>query len=164
MQRILRECKPFQEQLAELHAGKEERHATVKRLHDEVQREQERIRQFTPGSPEHAKRTRKLFTLEGELAAAEQTAKYEDDRVEVVLYTDFYRRVESATRDYAEQNNISLVLNRPTPAQFAPEATAAKQVFELHTVYEKDIDITDEILERIAFGKVRLQIPKTMSE
>jgi Skp family chaperone for outer membrane proteins len=164
LQRILAESKLFQKRLAETHTANDERHAHLKRLRTEANDAHNVALQYVPGSPEHARRTLLAISLQGELATKEQAAQYECDRAEVVLYAEFYRLVEGTVRDYAARNNISLVLNRRTPARFAPEVTEAKQLFEQRTVFESDLDITDEILARLDEPTVRLQVPKPMSE
>jgi Skp family chaperone for outer membrane proteins len=146
LQRILAECKPFQDRLRRHRDKRVERTAGITKMRDQLKSLEQQRKAFYPSSVSYEELTGKMIEHESQIVAAQRKLDFELEREEARLYADFYRTVEKEVQMFALRHNISLVLNRKTPEIAEQHVPHADELFERKVFYEKGIDITDDIL------------------
>jgi Skp family chaperone for outer membrane proteins len=114
-----------------------------------LSKERDEMMQFSPGSPEYEKRERALADKAAKLQVDTQMKKKEFLQRESKVYYQVYQEVSNAVREFAEMKGIDLVLRYNGEEMKPDDRTSVLQGVNRALVYQRNLDITREILDRL---------------
>ena len=90
-----------------------------------------------------------LFVEEAKLTARQNTLDFRVERAETSLYVGYFRITQQEIHKFAAPRGIGLVLNRSPISKDAQDLDGAQALFGQKVVYEQQLDITNDILDRL---------------
>ena len=117
--------------------------------HQALSKERDQMMQFTPGSPDYERMERALTDKAAKLQVDTQLKKKEFLQRESKVYYEVYQDVSNAVREFAEMKGIDLVLRYNGAEMKADDRASVLQGVNRAMVYQRNLDITREILDRL---------------
>jgi Skp family chaperone for outer membrane proteins len=117
--------------------------------HQALSKERDQMLQFAPGSQEYEKMERGLADKAAKLQVDTQLKKKEFLQRESKVYYQVYQEVSNAVREFAEMKGIDLVLRHNSEEMKPDDRQSVLQGVNRALVYQRNLDITREILDRL---------------
>jgi Skp family chaperone for outer membrane proteins len=117
--------------------------------HQELSQEREQLLQFKPGTPNYDKLEREMADKAAKLQVDTQLKKKEFLTREAKVYFDVYNEVSKSIEEFANMNNIDLVLRYNGDDIDSEDRQSVLTGVNRAIVYHRNLDITREVLDRL---------------
>lgn len=146
--KIFDEHPGFKQQMEQMKQEVEAVEASFRQRAKQMEAVRERMKQFTPGSPEYKDLDSQILQIQAD-GQVEATQKKKDflDR-EAKLYYTVYAEIQNEVAAFARQNNIGLVL-RFNSAPIEPNRNSTLEGVNRPIVFQDRLNITQHILDQI---------------
>jgi Skp family chaperone for outer membrane proteins len=147
--KIFKEHRGFRAKLEDMKKDVAAAETSLKAERDEMKKVADQAKQFTVGSPDYKRAEERLATMQAQLQLRVNLQKKEFMDKEAHIYYEVYTQIEKEVADFARRHGISLVL-RYNDIDMNPEVRENVLAgVNRAVVYQNNIDITFDILDRI---------------
>ncbi|MCR4415807.1 MAG: signal peptide peptidase SppA [Thermoguttaceae bacterium] len=148
---VLRHHPALKAQLVELRADTARADEVFKRQRDELAELGRKLEGLTPGTAEHSALKEQIAQRQAALTAEGELQQKEFARREAQLYQRYYDQVVAVVDEYAREHGLSVVLRADggAPKSGAP-GDVLRNLSRSVVWTAKDLDITPQIIERLA--------------
>jgi Skp family chaperone for outer membrane proteins len=162
----------FNAQMADIKKDIEAYEGQLRDRQTKIAKDGEKLKEFNAGSPEYKRLEEQIASAQAELQVDMQLKRKQFLEAEARVYYNAYTEIVDQVAQFAERNGIGLVL-RFTGEQIDPQKReTVLQGVNRAVVYQRHLNITDLILERLNRGSVpnnqvgntpHLQIPQRVN-
>ena len=150
MQKLLTDFPPFVSRLEELRKLQAAAQADIDKKRAELAKQRRHLDGAVyKRSKVYEEKLAEFFVEEAKLTAKQQTLDFRVAREETSLYVGYFRIAQNEIKKFAAPRGIGLVLNRSPISKDAQELDGAQALFGQKVVYEQQLDITNDILDRL---------------
>lgn len=148
--RILKTHKPLLAKVDPLKAEAKELEAAIQVRQAEMETVAGQFRRAQPGSPEQQRLQGQLGKLQADMQQFVVSERTQIQKKEVVVYLEFFRKLDAAIGKYAKEHGLKLVLRQSeTSLEDNLSLPDAMKTFNRTILYEEGLDITDAILKSL---------------
>lgn len=148
--RILKSHKPLLAKIDPLKAEAKELEAAIQVRQAELETVAGQFRRAQPGSPEQQRLQGQLGKLQVDMQQFVVSERTQIQKKEVVVYLEFFRKLDAEIGKHAKQNGLKLVLRQAeTSLEDNLSVPDAMKAFNRTIFYEEGLDITDDILKAL---------------
>lgn len=147
---IFKEHVRFKGKMTQMKADVDRAEAEVKEIRNNIVRLSERLRDYTPGTPDYKSIEEEITNRQATLAARVQLQKKEFLQREAKIYYDTYQEVFSEVDYFAKANGIAMVLRfNGDPVEKGIPQSVLQHINKPVVWYAQDRDITKVVLDRL---------------
>ncbi len=122
---------------------------SLKADRDEIKKVADAAKNFNPGSPNYKQAEERVATMNAQLQLKVNLQKKEFMDKEAQIYFEVYTQIEKEVEDFAKRHGISLVLRYNDVDMNQGQRESVLAGVNRAVVYQNNIDITYDILDRI---------------
>ena len=147
--KIFKEHPGFRAKLEDMKKDVTAAENTLKADRDEIRKVADAAKTFTPGSPNYKQAEERIATMQAQLQLKVNLQKKQFMDKEALIYYDVYTQIEAEVADFARRHGIGLVLRYNDIDMDRNNREAVLAGVNRAVVYQNNIDITFDILDRI---------------
>lgn len=147
--RVFREHAEFTQEVGKIRAELETAKQTIIVRQAEIESTQRKLQGLRAGTPEHGNAQLLLARLQTELKLSSERLQQQFQAREAALYADTYQEMVAAIEQHAQAHDLQLVLRAHDSPVEAGDRQSVLGVLNRGVLYQRDLDITDDILQRL---------------
>jgi Skp family chaperone for outer membrane proteins len=135
--------------------------AYLRQQRETAQKMQEKLRTFNAGTPDYKKTEEEMAHMQSDVQVQMTLKKKELMEREAKTYYNIYNEVVAATSDFADRNGISIVIRYSRDPIDKENAQSVLQGVNRPVVFQRNLDITDIVLQKLNGGTAPAPAPVT---